>query len=259
MSLYSPSIEKLIESFERLPSIGHKTAARLAFYILNCTEEETNFISNYVDDNIRVSCNSFLDIMNSIKYNLKDYIKNINLDTLGLTKDYNIFKKMDYQKIINKNDIKINNQEIIKNNNTVDNKHASKIIKDLIPRETKELLEFGSNIHYIFELEDFNNPENEYVKKLVSLLGDLSKSKIYKEHEFIFEENETEYHGIIDLMIEDDNCIKIIDYKLKNIDDEKYNEQLKVYKKYIMTKSNKQISTYLYSILDNKLVERNVI
>ena len=42
MSLYSPSIEKLIESFERLPSIGHKTAARLAFYILNCSEEETN-------------------------------------------------------------------------------------------------------------------------------------------------------------------------------------------------------------------------
>ena len=40
MSLYSPSIEKLIESFERLPSIGHKTAARLAFYILNCSEEE---------------------------------------------------------------------------------------------------------------------------------------------------------------------------------------------------------------------------
>lgn len=50
MSLYSPSIEKLIESFERLPSIGHKTAARLAFYILNCSEEETNeFISSIVN------------------------------------------------------------------------------------------------------------------------------------------------------------------------------------------------------------------
>ena len=35
MSMYSPSIEKLIESFEKLPSIGNKTAARLAFYILN--------------------------------------------------------------------------------------------------------------------------------------------------------------------------------------------------------------------------------
>ena len=47
MSYYSPSIEKLIESFEKLPSIGNKTAARLAFYILNASEEETNeFISN---------------------------------------------------------------------------------------------------------------------------------------------------------------------------------------------------------------------
>ena len=50
MSYYSPSIEKLIESFERLPSIGHKTAARLAFYILNSTEEETNeFVSSIVN------------------------------------------------------------------------------------------------------------------------------------------------------------------------------------------------------------------
>ena len=39
MSIYSPSIEKLIESFERLPSIGHKTATRLAFYMLNQNEE----------------------------------------------------------------------------------------------------------------------------------------------------------------------------------------------------------------------------
>ena len=39
MSIYSPSIEKLIESFERLPSIGNKTATRLAFYMLNCSDE----------------------------------------------------------------------------------------------------------------------------------------------------------------------------------------------------------------------------
>ena len=50
MSIYSPSIEKLIESFERLPSIGHKTAARLAFYILNSSEEVTNeFISSIIN------------------------------------------------------------------------------------------------------------------------------------------------------------------------------------------------------------------
>lgn len=40
MSYYSPSIEKLIESFEKLPSIGHKTAQRLAFYMLDLSEQE---------------------------------------------------------------------------------------------------------------------------------------------------------------------------------------------------------------------------
>ena len=50
MSMYSPSIEKLIQSFEKLPSIGNKTAARLAFYILNASEEETNdFVSSIVN------------------------------------------------------------------------------------------------------------------------------------------------------------------------------------------------------------------
>ena len=42
MGYYSPSIEKLVESFEKLPSIGHKTAQRLAFYMLDLSEEEIN-------------------------------------------------------------------------------------------------------------------------------------------------------------------------------------------------------------------------
>ena len=50
MSYYSPSIEKLIESFEKLPSIGNKTAIRLAFYMLNASKEETdNFIKSIQD------------------------------------------------------------------------------------------------------------------------------------------------------------------------------------------------------------------
>lgn len=48
MAEYAPSIEKLIESFERLPSIGHKTAARLAFHVLDWNEEETNRFVNSI-------------------------------------------------------------------------------------------------------------------------------------------------------------------------------------------------------------------
>ena len=43
MSYYAPSIEKLIEAFEKLPSIGNKTAARLAFYMLDRTKCQEKF------------------------------------------------------------------------------------------------------------------------------------------------------------------------------------------------------------------------
>ena len=50
MSYYSPSIEKLIEAFEKLPSIGHKTAARLAFHILNSSDEDTKeFVDSIIN------------------------------------------------------------------------------------------------------------------------------------------------------------------------------------------------------------------
>ena len=51
---YSPSIEKLIESFEKLPSIGHKTAQRLAFYMLDLSKEE---IKEFTDSIINAKNN----------------------------------------------------------------------------------------------------------------------------------------------------------------------------------------------------------
>ena len=48
MSYYSPSIEKLIEGFEKLPSIGHKTAVRLAFHILDASEEDVKEFINSI-------------------------------------------------------------------------------------------------------------------------------------------------------------------------------------------------------------------
>ena len=56
MSIYSPSIEKLIENFEKLPSIGHKTATRLAFYMLNCNDE---------------TAKEFIDAIETARKNLK--------------------------------------------------------------------------------------------------------------------------------------------------------------------------------------------
>lgn len=40
MDHYAHPIQKLIEEFERLPGIGHKSAQRLAFHVLNLSEEK---------------------------------------------------------------------------------------------------------------------------------------------------------------------------------------------------------------------------
>ena len=64
MSYYSPSIEKLIESFEKLPSIGHKTAVRLAFHMLDLNQEDTNdFINSIINAKSNLKyCNSCYNI-----------------------------------------------------------------------------------------------------------------------------------------------------------------------------------------------------
>ncbi|MCL4360604.1 recombination mediator RecR [Patescibacteria group bacterium] len=49
MALLPKALSRLIESFERLPGIGPKTAQRLAFYLLHVPEEELNRFA----DNLR--------------------------------------------------------------------------------------------------------------------------------------------------------------------------------------------------------------
>lgn len=43
-------LEKLTEQFERLPGIGHKTASRLAYYILTLPKEEAEKFSNAITE-----------------------------------------------------------------------------------------------------------------------------------------------------------------------------------------------------------------
>ena len=50
------------------------------------------------------------------------------------------------------------------------------------------------------------------------------------------------------------NKYKELSFRLKNTTDKAYLEQLIVYKEYISSKLNKPVSTYLYSIIDEKLV-----
>ena len=75
----------------------------------------------------------------------------------------------------------------------------------------------------------------------------------------MYEDDSGFRNGIIDLLIEDETSIKIIDYKLKRIDDKEYLNQLRGYANYIKRITNKQIETYLYSFLDETLEKLEIL
>lgn len=57
MDYYSSQISKLIEEFSRLPGIGPKSAARLAFYVINMPKEQVEQLAN-----------TMIDAKNNVRY-----------------------------------------------------------------------------------------------------------------------------------------------------------------------------------------------
>ena len=117
-------------------------------------------------------------------------------------------------------------------------------------------METGTRIHEELEYASFDDDSNKYIKNLFDNKK-ISRDYInkYSEYEFIYEKDNMVYNGVIDLMLEYDNYINIIDYKLKNISDDNYIKQLNGYKEYIESISNKKVYIYLYSLVDNILEE----
>ncbi len=50
MSFYAAPVARLIEEFEKLPGIGHKTAQRLTFHVLNMPVEKVNKLANAISE-----------------------------------------------------------------------------------------------------------------------------------------------------------------------------------------------------------------
>ena len=223
---------------------------------------EDSEIVEILSDSQKKKYRSFKDILQSIYPEVKDYIKKVNLEDLGLTKEYNMIRKSNYEQYINSNTDKLCFYNIIVPNNEVISNHYSKVVNKIIDKNTIDKMAFGEYMHYLLEIIDFKNPQldlidEKYRSFITNFLNsglDLKSAKIYKEYEFVTEES----HGIIDLLLEYENEVIIVDYKLKNIDDNAYNDQLKGYKTYIQNKLNKNVTVYLYSIIDSNLVKKSL-
>ena len=182
----------------------------------------------------------------------------VNLNKLGLTKDYEFSKAIKNNYADNEKEEMIFTLDELEYQE-IEKKHASKTIKNVITKEEAKTLEFGTYMHELLELTDFKNvkTDNKYINQLLNTF-DFVNADIYQELEFIYEKDDTKYHGIIDLMLMYEDKIFIVDYKLKNIDDEAYIKQLSVYYDYVKSISDKDVKLYLYSILDNKVKEIEV-
>ncbi len=234
------------------------TRAKEKIIIVTSLNNNVDIHQNIVDDEIRIKYNSFKSILDSIYYNLNNYIKDINIDKLNITKDYLYNKNISYLSKKTNNIIKYN--EISINNNIKNTLHASSEVSTLLNNIEIKNINLGLELHKVFEQTNFfdikndniyKNRLNNFIKKLNIKPSDL----IYKEHEFIFDDNNITYHGIIDLIVISEDLIKIVDYKLKNINNPKYIKQLEVYNKYLSKIYNKEIKMYLYSIMNDEFKE----
>ena len=233
---------------------------KMIFILPSNTKDNDKCISNIIDNSIRSKYNSFASIMYSLESITKDYYKNIDINDINLSKDYNMISNDNYMKHLNLIDDKIVINNIYVPSSIKENKTFSKKDIHIITKEEEDKLLYGRLVHELFECTDFNNLDNlsDSNKKIINNFLekiDINGANIYKEYEFIYEEDNTTYHGIIDLMLEYQDNIKIIDYKLKNINDDAYIKQLTGYKNYIEKLFNKKTSIYLYSITLNTLEE----
>ena len=247
----------------RLFYVALTRAKEKMIFVVPLKEKEEVYDNGLVDKEIRESYRSFSDILESIRSKINPYIKTVDVKSLHLTKDYNLINSHNLfgnMEILG-NDIKVIEYPKYEKVERVEG-HFSKSSISLVSKEQKETMDFGTKMHYYMETMDFKNPnydgiEDKYVERIKTFLNsDLMKkcidARIYQEYEFMYSEKGEEKHGIIDLMNEYDDYIDIIDYKLKNVNDDAYIKQLRGYCDYIKNITGKKVNIYLYSIIDEK-------
>ena len=246
----------------RLLYVALTRAEEKMIILLPNNEDESDY--SLVPDYLKEKYSSFEKILNSINLSLSKYKHEVKID---LSKKYKSNKKTtNFDKLKLKEDNLVVN-EINIESHIIEDKHFSKESLKINTKEQKELLSFGTKVHEILEVIDFSNYDlslfniDDSIKEKITnfinsnIIQNNINNKMYKKYEYTTKEDDENLHGIIDLLIEgEDSCI-IIDYKLKNIDDENYDKQLNGYRKYIENKTGKETTCYLYSILNEDIRE----
>jgi len=132
--------------------------------------------------------------------------------------------------------------------------------------EYQEMM-IGTRLHAFLETFDFTNSHSalehasKFEKEVVLTLYDLfsedffTEGEILREYPFVMKKDSLTAHGVIDMIVLHKDEVFILDFKLKNIDDEAYARQLQGYRNALKPLTDKPIHTILVSILERRKKE----
>ncbi len=261
-------LKKILKNRTKLEEISEKIrllyvavtrAKEKMIFVMPNTEEEALFIDDIVPNYVRSKYSSFYDIILSIYSNIETYTTVYELE---VSKDY--LNNSGSKKEVSLCDKLLEVKPIEIENTFIEEAHYSKDSLHLITKEEVELMDFGTRVHEVLEQMNFkdNNIDmfnvSDKIKEKINcflnsdLMCDKLNFEMYKEYEFLYEEDNKISHGIIDLLIDCGTYYTIVDYKLKNIDDINYDKQLNGYRTFLENKTGKKVECFLYSILDSK-------
>ena len=245
------------------------TRAKDACYLplLNETKHTFRFNDNglVIDYDRIYQYNNYHDIIHSMLDYLKPCHVQVNLADYDLTDEYKY--RRDYQAIQESQNPKKEYQEP---NFVLSEKGSSKFsasVDTILTIEQFNAIQKGNQLHETFELLRFNEPLkpqleamnlDQKTKILLTafvespLIQKLNVIESYPEFPFMINEEDNEYTGFIDLLLECDDRWVIIDYKLKNIDKAEYIDQIKGYETILKSLSDKPVEGYLYSIIEQR-------
>ena len=168
------------------------TRAREKMILINPISSKESDYSKYtvLPNMLKLKYRSIADMVNSIEFRINDKYKNINIDNLGLTGEYNDNKVIDLKSKINKIHDKLDVSEISIKKELRENKSFSKKNNKLITKDEYSAMKLGTDIHEYLEFIDLKNPDyslidNKFyldiIKNLLNqeLLKNISKGVIY--------------------------------------------------------------------------------
>ena len=244
---------------------------KIRLFYVAITRAKENFImisqfndklinDNDIDEYDLLKCKSFTDLITLLKDNLAKYTTKIDINDLGLSKNYKTSEEVKYQEVIDSTSETIKTTPLNIEKVVLESKSFSKPLTKLMTKELRDTLDYGTLLHASFEAYNFQkdnlselNISDEMKDNIRNFLKhdevkNISNAITYKEHPIRFEKDGSIFNGIIDLLVEYDDHFDIIDYKTNNIDSEEYDLQLQGYKDYIENTYNKTTNIYLYSI-----------